>query len=91
VVPADIVRVRLFAAARAAAGVDELDLPAHSPSTIAEVLEQVIARAPADSAGRLAEVIGRCSFLLNTVAETDDAAPVSAGDVLDVLPPFAGG
>jgi molybdopterin synthase sulfur carrier subunit len=39
----------------------------------------------------LAEVITRSSFLRNEVALRDRGAALSAGDVVDVLPPFAGG
>jgi molybdopterin converting factor small subunit len=51
----------------------------------------------AASAGRaggapaLAEVLRRCSFLVNEVAAKDRSRVLADGDVLDVLPPFAGG
>lgn len=39
----------------------------------------------------LGTVLGRCSFLVNGVSEQDTSRVLHAGDVLDVLPPFAGG
>lgn len=83
------VQVHLFAAARAAAGAEQLDV---APGTLAEVIEQLVAVAPA-----LADVLPRCSFLLDSTAikgSTGEIAPkidVLAGARLDVLPPFAGG
>lgn len=37
-----------------------------------------------------ARVLERCSILVEGV-RSDDDAPVAPGDVVDVLPPFAGG
>jgi molybdopterin converting factor small subunit len=36
-------------------------------------------------------IIDRSSFLRNGVALRDHGAKLSTGDVVDVLPPFAGG
>jgi molybdopterin converting factor small subunit len=36
-------------------------------------------------------VLPRCSYLLDEVAVHGPATPVRDGQVLDVLPPFAGG
>ena len=84
-------RVRFFAAARAAAGTDEevLALPA-APAPRAEV-ERLLAERHPDGHPPLAEVLARSSFLLDGVACPDPQAPVPAGAVLDVLPPFSGG
>ena len=80
-----MVTVRLFAAARAAAGQDSVEV---SPGTLAEVLTEVIGRHP-----DLGAVVPRCSFLLDEVAVHGDhvSIDVPEGSVLDVLPPFAGG
>ncbi len=82
--------VRYFAAARAAAGVPEEKLTVTTPTTVGAVL-----RAAVDRHGvRLQRVLDRCSYLLEEVAVhagTTDTTTVSDGDVLDVLPPFAGG
>jgi sulfur-carrier protein len=83
------VTVRYWAAARAAAGVAEEKIAA---ATLAEALTQLHA---AHSGGeRFARVLGVCSFLVgDQPVGTRDAASValSAGDVVEVLPPFAGG
>ncbi|MET3721371.1 MULTISPECIES: MoaD/ThiS family protein [unclassified Arthrobacter] len=86
--------VRYFAAARAAAGLDEerFDLP--SGATVAELLQAVIAvdRAkPPTGTPPLQRVLSRSSFLLNEVAVRDHTTVLKPGDVVDVLPPFAGG
>lgn len=75
-------QVHLFAAARAAAGSSQLDVEAGS---LSDVLDRLVVMAPG-----LAEVLPRCSFLIDGVAARADAV-VPAGGRLDVLPPFAGG
>ena len=77
------VEVHLFAAARSAAGEKVLEVPS---GTLAEVLAAAVAQRPG-----LAEVLPRCSTLVDGVAITDDGASVGAGSRVDVLPPFAGG
>lgn len=77
--------VRLFAAAKAAAGASEVQVP---PGTVSAITDELARRFSA-----LAVVLPRCSFLV------DGAQPslgimhtrVAAGSTLDVLPPFAGG
>ncbi|MET3922091.1 MoaD/ThiS family protein [Arthrobacter sp. UYEF20] len=86
--------VRYFAAARAAAGVDEerFDLPADA--TVASLLEAILAvERPEPPAGTppLARLLSRSSFLLNEVAVRNRATALKPADVVDVLPPFAGG
>jgi molybdopterin converting factor small subunit len=86
--------VRYFAAARAAAGVEEegFDLP--PGATVADLLEAVLAveRAePPSGTPPLQRILSRSSYLLNEVAVRDRTAVLNPGDVVDVLPPFAGG
>jgi molybdopterin converting factor small subunit len=81
------VTVRYFAAARAAAGIDEEELTLEAPATVADALQAV---ANTHGAG-LADVLRRCSFLLDAVAVHGHQVPLTDGAVLDVLPPFAGG
>lgn len=83
--PAPMVTIRLYAAARAAAGVDSCDVPA---GTLAAVLDGLSAAFPG-----LASVLPRCSYLLDEVAIHGPHADVVVieGSTLDVLPPFAGG
>ena len=91
--------VRFFAAAAAATGVEEqrVDLAAlnaSGPFTLADLSGLLAASFPASaSAGTppLGEILTRCSFLLNEVAARDLSTELSPGDVVDVLPPFAGG
>jgi molybdopterin synthase sulfur carrier subunit len=84
------VGVRYFAAARAAAGVTEERLDVHSSDagcTVGDVLEVAIGRHGA----ALRTVLDRCSFLLDERAVHGRDTPIRDGQVLDVLPPFAGG
>lgn len=83
------VTVRYWAAARAAAGVtDDVVVGA----TVAEVLDAA-AQLHRDSR-RFADVLSVCSFLLGDrpLGSVDlSEVPVTDGDALEVLPPFAGG
>lgn len=86
--------VRYFAAARAAAGMEEerFDLPAGA--TVESLLAAVLGvERPEPPAGTppLARILARSSFLLNEVAVRDRTVVLSDSDVVDVLPPFAGG
>ena len=82
--PAATVEVHLWAAARDAAGTDVIHVPA---GTMREVLDAAVAATPP----RFADVLARCSLLLDSVAVHDDAVAVAPGQRVDVLPPFAGG
>jgi molybdopterin converting factor small subunit len=88
--------VRYFAAACAAAGVEEEHLDVPDGTTLDGLIAVMLTvdRGIAGAAGSalsLAEVITRSTFLRNEVALRDRGAALSAGDVVDVLPPFAGG
>lgn len=51
-----------------------------------------LAAAPGrSSAPSMESVLARSSFLRNEVAWKDRQAPLAADDVIDILPPFAGG
>jgi molybdopterin converting factor small subunit len=80
------VTVRYFAAARAAAGAESETMAMRDGATVAELVDSLAARST-----RLATVLSRCSYLRDGIAVRDDALALSAGDTLDVLPPFAGG
>ena len=63
-------------------------------ATVADLLETVLSvERPAPPAGTppLPRILSRSSFLLNEVAVRDQAVVLKADDVVDVLPPFAGG
>ena len=79
------VTVRFFAAARSAAGTDTALV---NPGAWPDVTRQLLTDYP-----RLADVLPRCSFLMDGVAVHTDHADVVVPDgaELDVLPPFAGG
>jgi molybdopterin converting factor small subunit len=86
-VAATPVRVRLFAAARAAAGgVSELDCTAR---TLAEVRTALVRW----HGSEMDRVLAACSYLVDgtvAVRREEDVSLVGVG-VVDVLPPFAGG
>ncbi|MCV7197757.1 MoaD/ThiS family protein [Mycobacterium angelicum] len=80
------VTVRYFAAARAAAGLESETVTLRAGATVAELVDGLAARG-----ANLATVLSRCSYLRDGIAVRDDAVALSAGDTVDVLPPFAGG
>jgi sulfur-carrier protein len=80
------VTVRYFAAARAAAGVDDEILGIEPDTTVADLVDQLSARD-----ANLARVLKRCSFLCDGIAVRDATATLRDAQTVDVLPPFAGG
>jgi sulfur-carrier protein len=87
--PAPRVRIRYWAAAKAAAGVADEVVEAR---TVAEAL--AAARAAHAAEPRFDKILSVCSFLLAEapLGNRDFAdVAVADGDLLDVLPPFAGG
>jgi molybdopterin converting factor small subunit len=89
-----IVTLRYWAAAKDAAGVAEekVDAP-----TLAAALAEGVAAArdrPGDRAGRLRLVLARSSFLVNgqpAGTRAPESVALADDDVIEVLPPFAGG
>ena len=75
--------VRFFAAAKAVTKTPEVQI---SGNTVSEVLDAATKDFPS-----LVTVLTKCSVLLNEVSCTDLETPVSQSDLIDVLPPFAGG
>ena len=87
---AGTVVVRYWAAARAAAGRSEDAVP--GARTVQQALDAVVAMRPGDD--RFARVLEISSLLVAdrpVRREGLDRVPVAAGDVVEVLPPFAGG
>ena len=79
--------VRYFAAARAAAGVEEEKLLVGDGATVADLIEAV----RGEHGPELSRVLDRCSFLLDEVAVRNLDTALTDAATLDVLPPFAGG
>jgi molybdopterin synthase sulfur carrier subunit len=79
-----VLTVRYFAAARAAAGVEE-------ESSDAGTLGDLIVELAERRGDRLGKVLVVASFLVDSVAWRDRDAPLPARCTVDVLPPFAGG
>lgn len=76
------VTVRYWAAARAAAGVEQ---ESRRPGAVADILAGATADHPA-----LVPVLAVASTLLDGVA-VEGEARAAAGSTLEILPPFAGG
>jgi molybdopterin synthase sulfur carrier subunit len=81
------VKVRYFAGARAAAGVQEETVRLPRGATVADAVTALGARHGA----KLARVLLAASFLVDGVAVRDRDTRLPDVTGLDVLPPFAGG
>jgi molybdopterin converting factor small subunit len=90
--PAGQVRLRYWAAARAAAGVTEDVVDVSGPATLAALKAR--ASELHSSSARFAAVLATCSVLVGDrpVGSEDPAAvQVDPGQTVEFLPPFAGG
>lgn len=88
------VTFRLYAAAAEAAGTHQLDLPTEESSVpLRHLVAELTASHPAHTSGgpSLQRVCDQSSFLINGTRADLDSAVVRPHDVVDVLPPFAGG
>jgi molybdopterin converting factor small subunit len=86
------VTVRLWASARAAAGVPELEVEVPGEVTVAWVRDEVVRRC--GDRARLADVLAVCSALVGDqpVGRADPGSvAVPVGATVEFLPPFAGG
>jgi sulfur-carrier protein len=82
----DVITVRYFAGARAAAGIEQEQLPVDRSWPLEELAGHLSERhGPA-----LERVLAAASFLVDETAGARDRL-VPVGSVVDVLPPFAGG
>jgi molybdopterin synthase sulfur carrier subunit len=77
------VTIRLYAAAREAAGLRETTV---DPNRLDRILEAMAIDNP-----RLKQVFQQCSLLVDGVVVHDRMVQILAPSVVDVLPPFAGG
>jgi molybdopterin synthase sulfur carrier subunit len=85
------IRVRYWAAAKAAAGTAEDLLPVTGPLTLADVRRQAVALHPGT---RLEQVLSACSVLIGDEpagSRAPDEVRVDPGTSVEFLPPFAGG
>jgi len=76
--------IRFWAGAKAAAGVESEEIQA---STVSDALAQVSEA----KSSEFARVIQRSSLLLDGVVVHDRELALANGQILEVLPPFAGG
>jgi molybdopterin synthase sulfur carrier subunit len=79
--------VRYFAAARAAAGVEEEKVQLPSGASVSDAVAELRRLHPSD----LPRVLDAVSYLLDGIAVRDLTRPLRDGAELDILPPFAGG
>lgn len=88
--PGGTVTVRFWAGARAAAGTSELvlDVPA-GPVTVDEVLALTLQRLHGRAG--LERVLGVCSVLVGDAPAHAGNESVQTGQIVEFLPPFAGG
>ncbi len=75
-------RVRYFAAAAEAAGIESEE---RCERTLEQIRAAVVAEHPA-----LADILPRCAVMVDGV-RSDDDRPLDGAELIDVLPPFAGG
>lgn len=90
--PAGQVRLRYWASARAAAGVEEDVLDVDGTVTLAALRER--ARRLHEGSERFAAVLDTCSVLVGdrpVASERAETVLVRAGQTVEFLPPFAGG
>lgn len=86
-----LIRVRYWAAAKAAAGAAQDELVVSGALPLAEVVRRAVELHPGT---RLAEVVSACSVLVDDrpVGTADPATlQVEPGSSVELLPPFAGG
>ena len=87
----DVILVRYWAAARAAAGTAEERVGVSEPISLADLRSEVVRRHPGT---RFADVVRTCSVLLgDRPVSSEDPASVTVppGATVEFLPPFAGG
>jgi molybdopterin synthase sulfur carrier subunit len=85
------ITVRYWASARAAAGIETDELAVTGPLSLADVVRRVADLHPGS---RLPGVIEACSVLVGdqpVKSRDPEAVRVSPGQIVEFLPPFAGG
>ncbi|TFB83771.1 MoaD/ThiS family protein [Cryobacterium algoricola] len=76
--------IRFFAAAAEAAGTETTTVDVASIGELRTFLSD-------RHGAEFAKILSRCSLLVNGTRAADDAVPLAGTDIVDVLPPFAGG
>lgn len=79
------VRVRLFAAAAAVVGENEIEVP--GVTTVGELIDRICE----GRGDRVRRVLDQCSLLVDGERASSPAFRLAPGATVDVLPPFAGG
>ena len=85
------ITVRYWAGARASAGTAEDVLETTGELSLADVVARVLERHPGE---QMARTVGVCSVLLGdrpVRTQDPESVVVRPGDVVELLPPFAGG
>lgn len=85
------VTVRFFAAARAASGIDQLQITLADSATLGDLENFLTSSDGPGDAAAMGQVLRRCSYLCNEVATNDRNRSLPQASTIDVLPPFAGG
>jgi molybdopterin synthase sulfur carrier subunit len=91
VIEIQVITVRYWASARAAAGVDAETVAVDGPITLVDLVRRLV-ESHADA--HFAKVVGACSILVGDrpVKSLDPAdVVVEPGMTVELLPPFAGG
>ena len=89
--PVETVTVRYWAGARAAAGTAQDVFGVEDATTLADVVRRVLEAHPEP---QMAKVVAVCSVLVGdrpAGTRAPEAVPIEPGDVVELLPPFAGG
>lgn len=88
---AETVTVRYWAGARAAAGLAQDVFEVQEATTLADVVRRVLEAHPDAQMGKVVSV---CSVLVGdrpVGTRSHAEVPIAPGDVVELLPPFAGG
>jgi molybdopterin synthase sulfur carrier subunit len=84
--------LRFFAAARAAVGVDEVEVDSGGAAVLGgAVLGDALRAVDAADPARWSRLQERCSYLVDGVTTRDRTTSLAGVAVVDVMPPFAGG
>lgn len=89
-----LITVRFWAGARAAAGVAEITLDTGEGVTLSALVARAVDAVAAERRVALSHVVGACSVLVDgqgIAGRAPEDVVVAPGQVVELLPPFAGG